>query len=132
MSRVTPLIAGLAIVAGAAALSACSDDNNNPPAGGTTFTVANNSFSPASITINSGESVRFLWASGAAGHNVTPASGSATALPISPGSPALLAAPQDFTIQFPSAGTYRFFCSAHGANPSPDQVTGMSGSVIVQ
>ena len=131
MSRVSSLIAGLALVAGAAALAACSDDNNGPTPGGTTFTVANNSFSPGSITISAGQSVRFLWASGAVGHNVSPASGNATAIPASPGSPALLSAPQDFSVSFPTAGTYRFFCSAHGANPSPDQVTGMSGVVVV-
>ncbi len=88
-------------------------------------------FSPATITINAGESVLFVWATGAIGHNVTPDVGNASALPASPGLPALLNAPQSFSATFPSAGTFRFFCAAHGANPSPGTVSGMSGTVTV-
>ena len=88
-------------------------------------------FSPTTITINAGESVHFVWATGAVGHNVSPDGGNASALPASPGLPALLSAPQAFDVVFPAAGTFRFFCTAHGANPSPGTVTGMSGSVTV-
>lgn len=88
-------------------------------------------FSPATITINAGQSVRFVWASGATNHNVSPDVGNATALPSSPGLPALLDAPQDFDVVFPTAGTFRFFCTAHGANPTAGNVTGMSGTVTV-
>lgn len=88
-------------------------------------------FSPAAITISAGQSVRFVWASGSTNHNVSPDVGNATALPASPGLPTLLDAPQEFNAVFPNAGTFRFFCTAHGANPSAGNVTGMSGTVTV-
>jgi len=88
-------------------------------------------FSPATISINAGQAVRFVWASGASNHNVTPDVGNSSALPASPGLPALLDAPQSFDVTFPAAGTFKFFCSAHGANPSAGNVTGMSGTVTV-
>ena len=88
-------------------------------------------FSPATITINAGQSVRFVWAGGATNHNVSPDAGNATPLPSSPGLPALLDAPQEFNAVFPAAGTFKFFCTAHGANPSAGNVTGMSGTVTV-
>ena len=88
-------------------------------------------FAPATITINAGQSVLFVWASGSSGHNVSPAAGNPSALPASPGLPALLDAPQSFSVAFPSPGTFRFFCTAHGANPSPGTVSGMSGTVTV-
>jgi plastocyanin len=40
-------------------------------------------------------------------------------------------APFEFTTVFPSAGTFRFFCLAHGNNPTPNTVTGMSGTITV-
>jgi len=88
-------------------------------------------FSPSTITINAGQSVRFVWASGATNHNVSPDIGNATPLPSSPGLPALLDAPQEFNALFPAAGSFKFFCTAHGANPSAGNVTGMSGTVTV-
>jgi len=88
-------------------------------------------FSPATIAISAGQSVRFVWASGATNHNVSPDVGNAAALPSSPGLPTLLDAPQEFNAVFPNTGTFRFFCTAHGANPSAGTVTGMSGTVTV-
>lgn len=88
-------------------------------------------FSPSTITINAGQSVRFVWASGATNHNVSPDIGNATALPSSPGLPALLDAPQEFNAVFPAAGTFKFFCTAHGTNISAGNVSGMSGTVTV-
>ena len=88
-------------------------------------------FSPVSITINAGQSVHFVWASGATNHNVSPATGNPSALPASPGLPALLDAPQSFDVTFPAAGTFKFFCTAHGGNPSVGTVTGMSGTITV-
>jgi plastocyanin len=124
-----PLIASLAVI------GACSSDSGNPPPSGTTITVGPNGstqFSPNTVTINAGESVRFLWASNAIDHNILPASGNPSALPSSPGAPTLLGPPQDFSVTFPVAGIYRFYCSAHGANPDPTTVTGMAGAVTVQ
>ncbi len=88
-------------------------------------------FSPATISINAGQSVQFIWATGAVNHNVSPASGNATAIPSSPGLPGVQNAPFEFTTVFPSAGTFRFFCSIHGSNPSPNTVAGMSGTITV-
>ena len=88
-------------------------------------------FSPLTLTINAGQSVHFVWATGATNHNVTPDIGNADPLPASPGLPALLNAPQNFNVTFPSAGTFRFFCTAHGSNPSPGNVGGMSGTITV-
>jgi plastocyanin len=88
-------------------------------------------FSPATITISAGQSVRFVWGSGATNHNLSPATGNASPLPASPGLPALLNAPQDFNVTFPAAGTFRFYCTAHGGNPTPNAVTGMSGTITV-
>ncbi len=88
-------------------------------------------FSPATTTISAGQSVHFVWATGATNHNVTPDIGNADPLPASPGLPALLNAPQSFNVTFPSAGTFKFFCTAHGSNPSPGNVGGMSGTVTV-
>jgi plastocyanin len=99
-----------------------------------TITVGANGslqFSPSTITISAGQSVRFVWGAGATNHNVSPASGNASALPASPGLPVLLDAPQDFNVAFPTAGTFRFFCTAHGNNPTANSVTGMSGTVTV-
>ena len=97
-----------------------------------TINVSNNSFSPDEVAILAGGQVRFLWAGGAVLHNVNPASGNPSALPISAGAPgALLNAPQDFNVTFPAAGTFRFWCTSHGFNPTPTTVSGMSGTVTV-
>lgn len=88
-------------------------------------------FSPATISISAGQSVHFIWASGATNHNVSPDTGNPSALPASPGLPQLLDAPQDFDVTFPSAGIFKFYCTAHGNNPSNGTVTGMSGTITV-
>jgi plastocyanin len=97
-----------------------------------TINVSNNSFSPDAVTITAGGQVRFLWGGGAVGHNVNPATGNPSALPISAGAPAtLLSAPQDFNVTFPATGTFRFHCTSHGSSPTPTTVSGMSGTVTV-
>lgn len=88
-------------------------------------------FSPATLSINAGQAVHFVWASGATNHNVSPDTGNSAALPESPGLPVLLDAPQAFDVMFPTAGTFKFFCTAHGNNPSNGTVTGMSGTITV-
>ncbi len=119
-----------------AALAACSSDmtddgSNPPPAGDNTVTVSNNEFSPSSLSISAGEAVQFVWASGATNHNLLADVGNASSMPESPGAPTLLDAPQQFSVTFPSAGTFRYYCGAHGSNPSSGTVSGMSGSIIV-
>jgi plastocyanin len=89
-------------------------------------------FTPSTVTISPGGAVRFVWASGAGDHNVLPATGNPSSLPASPGFPMLIGPPQNFTVGFPAAGVFNFWCSAHGANPTPTTVTGMSGTITVQ
>jgi plastocyanin len=80
-----------------------------------------NRFEPADVTIQVGQTVEWVWPSGAIGHNVSPddteppSSG-----PVSNG-------PDTYSHTFTTAGTYDFFCVAHGA---PGGV-GMSGTVTV-
>jgi plastocyanin len=100
-----------------------------PPA--STISVANNSFSPATLTVTAGTAVRFLWNAGATQHNVTPASGNPSALPASPGLPALNNAPFEFTTTFAAPGVFRFYCDNHGFENSPTSVSGMAGTVTV-
>lgn len=88
-------------------------------------------FSPTAITISAGEYVRFVWPSGSSNHNVSPDLGTASALPASPGLPILRDGPYEFNATFPAAGTFRFYCTAHGGNPSAGVVTGMSGTITV-
>jgi len=92
--------------------------------GGETAIVAvsgppNNKFSPATITINIGETVTWRWATGAVGHNVTPDNGTIPA-----GEANLFSAPHDDSYTFTQAGTYTYHCAAHGP--------AMSGTVVVE
>lgn len=118
-----------------AALAACSSDMNDggnpPPADENTVTVSNNVFSPSSLSISAGETVEFVWATGSTNHNVLADAGNTSSMPGSPGAPALLDAPQLFSVTFPSAGTFQYFCGAHGSNPTPGTVSGMSGTIVV-
>ncbi len=88
-------------------------------------------FSPATITISAGQTVRFVWASGATNHNVSPDTGNPSPLPASPGLPGVQDAPFEYSATFPTAGTFKFFCTVHGGNPSNGNVNGMSGTVTV-
>lgn len=108
-------------------------DGGDPPAGNT-ISVRNmpEGFSPSTLTISAGDSVRFTWASASTNHNVVAALGNPASLPASPGAPMLLNDPQDFWVVFPAAGVFGFYCSAHGANPSAGTLSGMSGTVTVQ
>jgi hypothetical protein len=58
--------------------------------------------------------VQFIWATGASNHNVTPASGNATAIPPARGCRPVQDAPFEFTTVFPSAGTFKFFAGTYG------------------
>lgn len=80
------------------------------------------SFSPATVTIPAGGSVRFEYVSGGP-HTVTPEnpSGSWTERDMTSTS-------DNFTVTFASAGTYRYRCVPHSSNFT----TGMVGVVVVQ
>ena len=123
---------GMALMAaGAALLAGCSSNSSTTPPTNT-ISVENNRFNPSSLTVASGTAVTFNWPSGSTGHSVVPWSGNPSALPASPGSPALINGPSSFSVSFPAVGIYRFNCSAHGSVSSTGQLSGMAGSITVQ
>jgi plastocyanin len=116
-------------------LAACGGDDgdggDNPPPTNT-IEVLNNQFNPSALTVSAGTTVTFTWASGSINHNVVPWASNSAAIPASPGQPTLLDAPNTFGVTFPAAGTFRFFCSAHGSVGSAGQLSGMAGIITVQ
>jgi plastocyanin len=85
------------------------------PAGG-------NRFSPADVTIQAGQTVEWVWPSGAVGHNVSPDDTEPTVSgPVSNG-------PKTYSFTFNTAGTYNYYCVAHGGPGG----AGMSGTVTVE
>lgn len=116
-----------------AALAACGDgysDNEDPVTA--EVLVEDSRFVPASLGVDVGTTVRFRWADGASGHNVTPWSGNDVAQPASPGTPTLRDAPYSFSTTFSQAGSYRFYCSIHGAVSEAGAPSGMAGTITVQ
>jgi plastocyanin len=81
-------------------------------------TVSNFKFSPNNLTINAGDTVTFSNISGS--HNVLADDNSFTSGPVA-------GSPWSFSQTFNSAGTFRYYCVAHGA---PGGV-GMSGVITV-
>ena len=94
-----------------------------PPEAVTVNLLATAQFSPATVHVQVGQAVTWLWAAGATGHNVTPDD----EIPAPESGAALFSAPHSYTYTFNQAGTYRYYCLAHGG---PNGV-GMSGVVIV-
>jgi plastocyanin len=98
-----------------------------PPSGPNNVTVANNSFSPADLSVAPGTTVTWTWntCSGGDGygggvqtcvsHNIVFDADATTSGIQSQGS---------YQRQFSAAGTYAYHCSIHGA--------AMSGKVVVQ
>jgi plastocyanin len=85
------------------------------PAGG-------NRFSPPDVTIQAGQTVEWVWPSGAVGHNVSPDDTEPTVSgPVSNG-------PKTYSFTFNTAGTYNYYCVAHGGPGG----AGMSGTVTVE
>lgn len=120
------------------ALGSLSGANGSPVAFAATATtppntifVSNNLFNPATLTVSAGTEVDFRWSSTAVNHNVTPSSTNPAAIPASPGLPGIHNAPFLFSVVFPNAGTFRFFCSVHGFELGGGTVGGMSGTVTV-
>lgn len=120
--RYSRAIVGLATVA---VLSGCggSDDGAGPPDGAdATVNVVNNQFSPGTVTIAAGGMVSFVWPNGSFQHNILPVAPNTI-----PNQPTLRNGPFTHDQTFPVAGTYDYFCSAHGTATS-----GMRGRVVVQ
>jgi plastocyanin len=105
--RSIALFAGLALAVGCGGGGGGADTTAppaTPPTTGNTVTVGNNFFAPAGLTIQSGATVTWQWASDAAVHNVTfdavtrsddQSSGT-------------------YTRTFTAAGTYPYSCTIHG------------------
>jgi plastocyanin len=87
---------------------------DTPPPTQANVSVENNSFVPPSSTIAAGGQVTWTWAAGAVTHNVTFASGT-NSVDQSSGT---------FSRTFPTAGSFPYQCTIHGAS--------MSGTVVVQ
>ena len=93
--------------------------------GGPTQTVqatGDFTFSPQTVTIPAGGTVRFEWTGGGA-HTVTPENPSGSWAERS-----LASAADNFSVTFNTPGTYRYRCRPH----SSDFTTGMVGVVVVQ
>lgn len=100
-------------------------------AGNATIVVSNNTFTPATVTLPpGGGSVTWIWDAAALGHNVKPSSANPSAIPSTVGS-GPLNAPFQFSVDFTTAGTYRFYCAFHGAQDGLGNVSGMAGTVTV-
>lgn len=95
--------------------------------------VVNNSFHPASMTLHGGgETVTWVWQTGATGHNSKPSPTNAAAIPNSGGAiDEVHTAPFQFSAAFTTSGTYRFYCTVHGFLDPGGTVSGMSGQIVV-
>ncbi len=111
----------IAVCAAAAIPLSCDDDDpvESGPFDGT-IDVGANFFSPETVTISQGDSVTWVWQSGAGTHTVTDGA------PPNPPTP-LFDSPQmssgTFGYRFMVPGTYPYFCRVHGA--------AMSGTITV-
>lgn len=92
-----------------------------PPQTLFTVSVVNNQFLPKNQTVPVGSKVRWVWATGARNHTVTP---DATQPPRS-GDP--VDAPFTYEFTFNTPGTFQYFCEVHGNAGG----VGMSGTITV-
>jgi plastocyanin len=81
-----------------------------------------NRFEPAIVNIIVGQSVTWVWPEGSLGHNVVP---DIKTTPFASGT--LADGPKTHSFVFNQAGTYRYYCQAHGNLGG----VGMSGQVVV-
>jgi plastocyanin len=79
-------------------------------------------FEPEDIIVAVGTTVRWVWGTGAVGHNVVPDNGTTPA-----SSGALASAPHSYSYTFNDVGTFHYHCQAHGNVGG----VGMSGTVSV-
>ncbi len=78
-------------------------------------------------TINVGDTVRWVWASGGIPHSTTAAAGQAESW-----DSGVHTQPFSFDHTFTQAGTFNYYCSVHGFDAGGGNVAGMSGHVVVQ
>jgi plastocyanin len=93
----------------------------------TTVQVVNNSFQQASVTIQAGEVVRWVYPAGATGHNIVPVAPNSL-----PNQPTFQNGPFTYQVAFPNAGTYKYYCANHGSVDGSGNTSGMAGVVNVQ
>ena len=91
-----------------------------------TIQVANNEFLPDNVELQAGGTVSFVWLPTASQHNVRPIAPNTIPRSENPPPPGLHNAPYSFDTRFTLAGSYSFFCEAHGTPTS-----GMRGTVTV-
>ena len=100
-------------------LSACSSDSSGPD-DVTTITMNSSTFSPADVTIEVGESVR--WVNGqAVAHTITPANPQQAGVWATQNVPATTGFA--FQARMNTAGTFNYTCTLHA---------GMTGRIVVQ
>lgn len=119
-SRLVPMFAGLVLTAGLVGCSSSTDSTPSAPEttlSGPIVTVTGMAYSPASITVNVGDTVTWVFDDGGMAHDVK-GIGSARSLLRSP-----LKKSGTYTATFDEPGTYDYTCTPH-----PD----MRGTVIVQ
>lgn len=92
------------------------------PAAAATVSTGAASFSPSTVTISAGGTVRFEYGSGA-NHTVTPENPAGSWVERNLGSTA-----DNFSVTFTTPGTYRYRCRPHSTNFT----SGMVGVIVVQ
>jgi plastocyanin len=94
---------------GLVALACSSGEDVSSPEPGPTgdVTVGNNVFTPATLNVEVGRTVTWVWSSGGVDHNVTFGDGSPGSATQSSG---------NFQRTFSTGGTYAYHCTIHGAN----------------
>jgi plastocyanin len=83
--------------------------------------VTNNIFDPLFAAVTAGGTVSFVWPAGSLQHNIVPDGAKDR-----PNAAAVMDGPFSIDVVFPTAGSYPYYCSVHGA-PG----TGMHGTIVV-
>src|ERR1051325_6250228 len=91
-----------------------------------TIQVFNFGFGPTNATINVGDTVQWVWASGITSHSTTAATNQ-----LENWDTGLHAQPFTFSRTFNNVGTFGYYCSSHGFEAHCGNGSGMSGHIIV-
>jgi len=127
-AKVLPFV--LALVAGVSLLVVAAAPDSVSAATTKTVSISGFSFAPATITVNVGDTVKWVHDASATGHSVTADNGSFDSSPSCSfsNSSACLGANATYSHTFNTAGTFRYYCRVHGGPGG----TGMSGTVVVK
>lgn len=127
---------GLAVLAGGVACG--GGDSNSPDDGPRLYTVLvdNNTFQPATRTIDGGDTVVFSWVAGSIEHNIisflTP-NFTNKGTEVTPGNGTsevdFFNAPESHTVVFNNPGRYWYYCSTHGNTDTT--MAAMKGKIVV-